>query len=39
LVGVQVDSAVELGGRSVVFHWRSISWLIGVLWTPVTVNC
>jgi hypothetical protein len=38
LMGVQVDSAVEFRCRSVVFHNCSISWLIGVLRTPVNVN-
>jgi hypothetical protein len=34
---MEVDSAVELGGGSVVFHGCSTSWLIGVQWTPVNV--
>jgi hypothetical protein len=32
---MEINSAVELGGRGVVFHSCSSSWLIGVQRTPV----
>ena len=37
LAGMEINSAVELGGGGVVFHGCSTSWLMGVQWTPVNV--